>query len=169
MNARRLSSVVTLLVMLGAAPRAWAQSEITGAIAGTVRDTTGSVLPGVTVDAVSPALIERVRTVVTDGSGNYKIVDLRPGTYTVSFNLTGFSVVKREGLELRTGVTATVNAELRVGGLQETITVTGASPTVDVQNVRTQNVFTREVLDTVPTNKSTQGFASMIVGAADGR
>jgi len=103
------------------------------------------VLPGVTVEAASPALIEKVRTAVTDDQGQYKIVDLRPGSYTVTFTLVGFSTVKREGIELTTGFTATANAELRVGSLQETITVTGASPVVDTQNVRQQNVLTREV------------------------
>src|SRR5438552_9958730 len=88
-----------------------AQSATTGAIAGVVRDPTGAVLPGVTVEAASPALIEKVRTVVTDGEGQYKVVDLRPGTYTVTFTLVGFSAVKREGVELTTGFTAAVNAE----------------------------------------------------------
>src|SRR5688572_6463040 len=99
-----------------------AQSATTSAIAGVVRDATGAVLPGVTVEASSPALIEKVRTVVTDGEGNYRIVDLRPGTYTVTFSLPGFSSVKREGIELTTGFTAAVNGELRVGELQETVT-----------------------------------------------
>src|ERR1043165_5769564 len=110
-----------------------AQSATTAAIAGTVRDTTGAVLPGVSVEAASPALIEKVRTAVSDGQGNYKIIDLRPGTYTVTFSLAGFGTYKREGLELTTGVTAAVNADLKVGSLQETVTVSGASPVVDVQ------------------------------------
>src|SRR5436190_12778850 len=87
--------------------------------------------PGVTVEAASPALIEKVRTVVSDEQGQYKIVELRPGAYTVTFTLTGFSTVKREGFELTTGFTATVNADMRIGGLEETITVSGASPVVD--------------------------------------
>src|SRR5204862_5954394 len=101
-----------------------------GAIAGVAKDTTGAVLPGVSVEASSPALIEKVRTVVTDTEGQYKIVDLRPGTYTVTFTLAGFSTVKREGIELSASFTATVNAELRVGALEETVTVSGASPVV---------------------------------------
>jgi hypothetical protein len=125
---------------------AWAQGA--SGIAGVVRDTTCAVLPGVTVEASSPALIEKVRSVVTDDQGLYKIVELRPGTYTVTFTLTGFSTVKREGLELTTGVTATVNADLRVGGLAETITVSGQSPMVDVQNVVQQRVITTAVLET---------------------
>jgi hypothetical protein len=143
---------------------AWAQSPTTGAIAGVVRDSTGGVLPGVTVEAASPALIEKVRTVISDGEGRYQIVDLRPGAYTVTFTLTGFNTVRREGIELSAGFTAAVNGDMRVGALEETVTVTGASPVVDTQNVRTQSVLQREVLDTLPTNKSMQGFASLIVG-----
>ena len=96
-----------------------------GAIAGVVRDTSGGVMPGVTVEASSPALIEKVRTVVADADGRYSIIDLRPGTYTVTFSLVGFSTVKREGIELTGGFTASVNADLKVGGLEETITVSG--------------------------------------------
>jgi hypothetical protein len=119
-------------------------------IAGVVRDTSGAVLPGVTVEAASPALIEKVRTVVTDGEGQYKVIDLRPGSYVVTFSLPGFSTVRREGIELTASFTATVNADLRVGALEETITVTGAPPTVDVQNVVQQRVMTRDVIDAIP-------------------
>jgi carboxypeptidase family protein len=144
---------------------AWAQSTTSGTIAGVVKDTTGAVLPGVTVEAASPALIEKVRTVVTDDQGQYKIVDLRPGIYTVTFTLTGFSTVKREGIELTTGFTAPVNAELKVGSLEETITVSGQSPVVDTQNTRQQKVLTREVIESVPTNNGIQGFAAILPGA----
>src|SRR5262249_51895622 len=150
--------VAAACVMFCAAADCWAQSATTGMIAGVVRDATGALLPGVTVEAASPALIEKVRTAITDGTGNYKIVELRPGTYTVTFSLSGFSTVKHEGLELNTGVTMTVNADLRVGAVQETVTVTGETPVVDVQNVRTQNIFTRQVLDSVPSNKTIQGY-----------
>src|SRR5437867_4172231 len=102
------------------------------AISGTVTDTSGSVLPGVTVEARSPALIEQIRTVFTNGAGQYQIVDLRPGTYSVTFTLPGFSTVLREGIELTSGFTATVDIQLRVGAVTETITVTGATPLVDV-------------------------------------
>lgn len=142
-----------------------AQSSTTGSIAGLVRDTTGAVLPGVTVEAASPALIEKVRTVVTDDQGQYKILELRPGQYTVTFSLAGFATVKREGIELTTGFTAQVNAELRVGSLEETVTVSGASPVVDVQNVRTQNVLSRNALDTLPTGKTIQAWAALTLGA----
>jgi hypothetical protein len=102
-------------------------------IAGVVRDTTGAVLPGVTVEAASPALIEKVRTVVTNTEGQYNIVDVRPGAYSVTFTLTGFSNVRREGIDLPAGFTATVNAEMRVGGVEETVTVSGQAPTVDIR------------------------------------
>src|SRR5690348_6703863 len=125
----RLATIVlTLLAVVPAA--AYAQASITGV----VRDTSGAVLPGVTVDASSPALIEGAKAVVTDGSGQYRIVDLRPGLYEVSFTLPGFAVVRREGLQLTGSFVATVNADLRVGSLEETVTVTGESPVVDVQS-----------------------------------
>src|SRR5262245_10458723 len=143
-----------------------AQSATTGAIAGVVRDTTGAVLPGVTVEAASPALIEKVRTVVTDNEGQYKVVDLRPGTYAVSFSLSGFSVVRREAVELTAGFTATVNADMKVGSLEETITVTSATPVVDIQNVRTQNLLSREVLDALPSGKAVPALAALTVGVS---
>jgi len=125
-------------------------AQNTSSIAGVVKDATGAVLPGVTVEASSPALIEKVRTVVSDPAGQYKIVDLRPGTYAVTFTLTGFSTVRREGIELTGSFTATVNADLRVGAVEETITVSGQAPTVDVQNVVQQRIMTRTVLDGAP-------------------
>ena len=156
------------LVPLLVAPAAWAQTVSTGAIAGEVTDTTGAVLPGVTVEASSTALIEKVRTVSTDGQGRYQIVDLRPGTYVVTFALVGFNGVKREGIELTSGFTAAVNAELRVGSIEETVTVSGASPVVDVQNVTTQSTFSRDTLDSLPTFKTYFGMAAMTVGVKSG-
>ena len=140
-------TVVALCVLLF--PAATSAQEASG-IAGVVRDTSGAVLPGVTVEAASPALIEKVRSVVTNGEGRYNIVDLRPGTYTVTFGLAGFNNVKREGIQLTSGFTATVNADLQVGSLAETITVTGAAPLVDTTNVRKQTVASRDLLDTLP-------------------
>src|SRR5688572_29262630 len=127
---------IALLVLacLAAPVTGRAQSITSGGIAGVVRDTTGDVLPGVTVEAASPALIEKVRTAVTDDQGQYKIIDLRPGTYSVTFTLAGFGTYKREGIELSAGFTAAANADLKVGSIEETVTVTGASPIVDVQN-----------------------------------
>jgi hypothetical protein len=138
-------------------------------IAGTVRDSTGGVLPGVTVEASSPALIEKVKSVVTDGTGQYRVVDLRPGVYTVTFALTGFGSVKREGLALTSGFTATVNADMRVGDVAETITVTGASPVVDVQNSQRTEVLTREVVDSIPTPREFQNLALLIPGMISSR
>jgi hypothetical protein len=117
-------------------PSAWAQQATASGIAGVVRDASGAVLPGVTVEAASPALIERTRTVVTDGEGRYNIVDLRPGSYVVTFSLTGFSTIKREGVELPSGFTATVNAELAIGAVSETITVSGEAPRASRRSCR---------------------------------
>jgi len=156
---------LTAALLLVPAP---SRAQATGSIAGVVKDTSGAVLPGVTVEAASPALIEKVRSVTSDRQGNYKIVDLRAGTYTVTFTLSGFSTVRREGVDVGTGVTATVNAELKVGALEETVTVTGASPVVDVQNTRTQAILNRETLDTLPTGRSYGGYAALIVGASTG-
>jgi hypothetical protein len=132
-----------------------AQSNTNGSISGVVKDATGAVIPGVTVEVASPALIEKVRTGVTDGEGLYKVIDLRPGAYTVTFTLPGFNTVKRDGLELSAGFNATVNAEMRVGALEETITVSGQSSTVDLQNVTQARTLTRSVMDDVPVGTKT--------------
>ena len=133
-------------------------------IAGVVKDTSGAVLPGVTVEASSPALIEAVRTVTTDEAGQFRIVDLRPGTYAVVFTLTGFSTVRREGIELTTNFTASINAEMRVGSLAESITVTGETPIVDVQSATQTQVLTRELLNAIPTGRSIWALGSMMTG-----
>ena len=148
-HRRSLFTVGLGLVLFASA--AFAQ-EASG-IAGVVKDASGAVLPGVTVEAASPALIEKVRTSVTDGEGRYNIVDLRPGVYTVTFTLPGFSTARREGVELPTGFTATVNGDLKVGSLEETITVSGASPLVDTTNVRKQIVANRMLSSTEVTHK----------------
>lgn len=146
-------------VLLPAA--AWAQGS---SIAGVVTDSTGGVLPGVTVDAASPALIEGSRTAVTDGQGFYRVVDLRPGTYTLTFTLQGFNSMLREGIQLSAGFTATVNAQLSVGTVEETLTVSAASPVVDVQNVAQRAVITRDMLETLPVAKSTQSLVAIVPG-----
>ena len=105
-----------------------------GTIAGAVKDSSGLALPGVSVEVASPALIEKTRTAVTDGSGQYSIVSLPVGTYSVTFTLTGFSASKREGVDLLANFTAPVNAELKVGSISETVTVTAQSPLIDVQS-----------------------------------
>jgi len=135
-------------------------------IAGIVKDASGAVLPGATVEASSPALIERTRSVVTDGTGQYKIVDLRPGTYTVTFTLPGFSTVKREGLELSGAFTATVNADLRVGTVEETITVSGETPIVDIQSTTRQQVLDHAVIDAVPTGRLVQNLGVLLPGVS---
>src|SRR6187402_568736 len=141
-------------------PFAYAQGQ-SGTIAGVVRDTSGAVLPGVTVEASSPALIEKVRTAVTDGTGQYKIIDLRPGTYAVSFSLPGFATVRREEVVLTASFTANVNADMKVGGLEETITVSGATPIVDTQNVAKIATASREVMDVLPTDRNFVSFAAL--------
>src|SRR5262249_33635121 len=133
-------------------------------IGGTVSDTTGAVLPGVTVEARSPALIEQVRSAVTDGGGQYLIVALEPGTYTVAFSLGGFRTVVREGIQLRTGFTANVDAQLSVGAVEETVTVSGASPIVDIHNVEQRQVIDRQIIETIPTGKSFQSYALLVPG-----
>ena len=125
----------------------------TSTISGEVKDSSGGVLPGVTVEVASPALIEKVRSSITDGAGRYAIPSLRPGTYSVTFSLPGFNTVKREGIVLNSDFTATVNGELKVGSVEETITVAANSPLVDVQSITTRTVMTREVMDTIPTGQ----------------
>jgi len=137
-----------------------AQSAITGA----VRDATGAVLPGVTIEASSPALIERVRTVVSDAQGRFTIVDLRPGVYTVTFTVQGFNTFVQSGIDLPSNFTATVNADLKLGTLAESVTVTGASPVVDVQNAQRTTVLNRELLDTVPVARMYQAEGALAVG-----
>ena len=149
MRLARLARVVLLAPVVLHPSTVWAQQA--SGVAGTVRDSTGSVLPGVTVEAASPVLIEKVRSVSTDGGGQYSLVDLRPGIYVVTFTLPGFNTVRREGVELTAGFTATVNADMRVGALEETVTVTGASPLVDTRNVRQQSVVSNEIIETLPT------------------
>jgi hypothetical protein len=129
---------------------AYAQASL----AGTVRDASGGVLPGVTVEITSPALIEKVRSNVTDGTGQYRFENLRPGPYVMTFTLPGFATVKREGVELTGTATATVNVELRVGAVEETITVTGEAPVVDVQNTTRQTVLDQQILDAIPASRS---------------
>ena len=133
-------------------------------ISGLVQDSTGAVLPGVSVESSSPALIEKARSAVTDASGRYTIVDLRPGTYSVTFTLEGFNVVKREGIVLEGALTAQINAELQVGTVAETVTVSGASPVVDVQNTSRQAVINREMLDVLPAVRNFTARGNLIPG-----
>ncbi len=168
MRTKKASALVATVLCAGVLLSASAGAQSLGSIAGVVKDSSGGVLPGVTVEAASPALIEKVRAVVTDSSGNYKLVDLRPGTYTVTMTLPGFAVYKREGIDLSAGFTANVSADLRVGSLEETVTVTGASPIVDVQSARTQNVMRSETLDQLPSgSRNLMAFAGLTLGATN--
>jgi hypothetical protein len=149
-----------LLAILVIPVSAWAQAGI----AGVVKDSSGAVLPGVTVEASSPVLIEQSRTVVTDGQGVYSIVDLRAGTYSVTFSLPGFTTVKRDGIELVGTATATVDGVLQVGQVQETLTVSTTAALVDVRNVLQEQVLTRTLLDSLPTSKSFTSLAALVPG-----
>ena len=150
--------IVALAFLVLTPAAGFAQSSI----AGVVTDASNAVLPGVTVEASSPALIEKVRTVVTDGNGRFQLVDLRPGVYNVTFSLAGFKSVVREGLSLPATFTATVNAQMSVGGLEETITVTGESPVVDVQRTAAGTTFSKEVMDAIPTTRMPTSYAVFI-------
>src|SRR5262245_208303 len=157
---RVMTPCAALLGLLLIPSLLYAQASITGV----VRDTSGAVLPGVGVEASSPALIEKVRSVVTNEAGQYRIENLRPGVYTVTFALSGFSTVKREAIELSGTFVATVNAEMRVGAVEETVTVTGVSPVVDVQSSNRERVLTAEVINNAPVNRYPSFVAGMIPG-----
>ena len=138
-------------------------------LAGVVKDTSGAVLPGVTVEAASPALIEKTRTAVTDSTGQYRIENLRPGTYSVSFTLVGFSTTKREGVELTSFITTSLNTEMRVGAVEETVTVTGETPVVDVQNASRQVVLSKDTLNSIPTAGTYNALVVLVPGLFGGQ
>src|SRR6186713_910166 len=142
-----VAAALAFLVYLVALPSA---ASAQGAITGVVKDASGAVLPGVTVEATSPELIEKARTATTDDGGRYRIVDLRTGTYAVTFTLTGFSSVRRDNVVLSGTFTATIDAELKVGALQETLTVTAESPVVDVQSVKRTTTIDSDVITSIP-------------------
>ena len=156
----RLAAIAMALAVLPSV----AHAQATASIAGVVTDASGAVLPGVTVEASSPALIEKVRSVVTDGSGQYRLEQLRGGVYAVTFTLPGFNTIKREGLELAGSFAASVNAEMRVGAVEETVTVTGETPIVDIQSANRQRVINQELLEAIPTGRTPQVAAFMIPG-----
>src|SRR5438477_12600346 len=162
MTSRRALGVVAFVLSCLLPAAAHAQSSLTGI----VKDTSGAVLPGVTVEAASPVLIEKTRSAITDSTGAYRLTDLRPGVYTVTFTLTGFATVKREGLELPANFTMTINSELKVGALEETVTVSGLSPTVDVQSTTKAQVLNREALDAIPTGRTIQAMGQIITGVS---
>src|SRR5688572_25035946 len=156
-TAKFLAIVAAVLLLPAAAA---AQGTLTG----TVRDASGAVLPGVSVEAASDALIERVRTVVTDGSGQYRIVDLRPGTYSLTFSLNGFTTIRRDGIELSGSATLTIPAELVIGNLQETVVVTSETPVVDVQSVRRETVLSADVVAALPATRNYGAILAAIPG-----
>src|SRR5437762_2098825 len=152
-----LKAIVFVLALI-APTAAYAQ----GSIVGTARDASGAVLPGVTVEASSPALIEKTRSVVTGGTGQYSVENLRPGTYTVTFTLTGFATVKREGIELTGSFIATVNADMKVGNVSETVTVSGEAPVVDVTSTRSQQVISGQTVAEIPSSRQYSALTQLI-------
>jgi hypothetical protein len=162
---RFVRSLVVLMALLVPAG-AFAQDSAT--IAGTVRDASGGVLPGVTVEASSSALIEKVRSVTTNDTGQYSIVALPPGTYTLTFTLPGFNTIRQENIQLTAAITASINADLRVGDLQETVTVTGEAPIVDTRSARRQQVIDGDILQTLPTSRSYNDVLQLAPGVVAG-
>ena len=158
---RGLRTVALLIIVVAGTP---AIVRAQASIAGVVTDTSGAVLPGVTVEVASPALIERVRSAVTNGTGQYEIINLPPGAYTVTFMLAGFNTLKREGIELTGAFTATVSASLRVGALEETVTVTGEAPTVDVQNTARQRIVDRDIIENIPAGRNIWALGALNPG-----
>jgi hypothetical protein len=165
---RALAKLVTRYVWVAVIALTPATAYAQATIAGIVRDTSGAVLPGVTVEASSPALIEKVRSVVTDDTGQFQIVNLAPGTYTVTFTLPGFNTFTREGVVLAGSFAAKIDADLRVGAVEETITVTGESPIVDVQNTRRQRVIDSAMIEELPTSRMAFDLAALIPGVSRG-
>ena len=158
---RRVVQTLLILACAIVLPEvAWAQATL----AGVVQDTSGAVLPGVTVEATSPALIEKVRTAVTDGNGRYRIEELRPGTYAVTFNLPGFATVRREELQVSGSGVITINAEMRVGGIQETVTVVGETPVVDVQSTKREITLDNETMRALPSVRSYSYLLTTVPG-----
>src|SRR5688500_7483406 len=163
MSVRRSMKIINRLLSLALVvvcgfgiwcTNASAQGAVQGTIAGVVRDTSGAVLPGVTIEASSPVLIEKSRTVVSDDTGRYRIIALNPGNYTVTFALAGFTTVRHEAIEVTGPLTATIDIVMRVGALEETLTVTGESPIVDVQSIKQQRVIDDEAIHAIPGQRS---------------
>ena len=161
MTASKVIFRLGILVCLVALPTSAAAQS---AVAGIVKDSSGAVLPGVTVEASSDVLIEKMKAVTTDGTGQFRIVDLRPGIYAVTFSLPGFQTIKREQVDLPGDFTATIDAVMKIGSIEETITVSSASPVVDVQSAAHVQVVNREAIDSLPSGKSVQSIGQLIVG-----
>jgi hypothetical protein len=160
-QSKSVGRCLLVLLLIAAAP---SRSQAQSAVSGVVTDASGAVLPGVTVEAASPVLIEKTRTTVTDTQGLYSLVDLRPGVYSLSFTLTGFTALRREGLVVSSNVNLPVNAELKVGGLEETLTVSGQAAVVDVRNSARTAVLPRDILDALPTSRTYTTAGAIIPG-----
>jgi hypothetical protein len=156
---QRLFTGILVLAALIAVP---ATVSAQASIVGVVRDASGAVLPGVNVEASSSALIERTRSVVTNGVGQYSIQDLRPGTYIVTFSLSGFSTVRREGIELTGSFIATVNGDLKVGGVAETVNVAGEAPLVDTTSARTEETISGKTVSEIPTSRLYSSLTQLV-------
>jgi hypothetical protein len=150
-------------------PARGAAAQSSSSIVGVVRDASGAAVPGVTVEVASPALIERQKVVVTEGDGTYRVVDLRPGKYTVTFTLPGFQTVRRENVELNTAFTATVDATLTVGGVEEQVTVTGGAPLIDTRSGTSERPLTRELLEGIPVGRIPNVAVMLVPGATTAR
>lgn len=154
MKDLRRALLPALLGLVLLSSPAWAQATL----AGTVKDNSGAVLPGVTVEASSPVLIEKVRTAATDRTGQYRITDLPPGTYALTFSLAGFTTVKRDGVTVSGSGVVPINVELGVGALQETVTVTGQAPLVDTQTTRRETVLNADTINSLPVTRNYSGL-----------
>src|SRR5438105_13131925 len=161
MRVGRIAGLVVVWAFLVLVPRAvFAQATL----AGVIRDASGAVLPGVTVEAASPVLIEKTRTAVSDATGQYRIESLTPGTYSVTFTLAGFSTLKREGVEMSGTGVITINADLKVGGVSETITVSGETPVVDVQSTKTAVTLDNTTMRNLPAVRSYSYLLTAVPG-----
>src|SRR6188474_1092432 len=171
MKRRGFILVAAVLACLLASTHAFAQgggASSTGTITGKVTDTSGGVLPGVTVNATSPSMMG-VQSSVTNSEGMYRFPAIPPGTYALSYELPGFNTLKREGIEIRLGFTAQINVELAVASLQETVTVTGESPVIDTSTTRTQQNFKLEQLQSLPNARDMWALLAVTPGVAVNR
>src|SRR5687768_5330465 len=161
--------ICLVLMVLGVAftTTAWAQQ--TGTLAGVVRDAQGGVLPGVSITVTSPALIGGARTTVTGDTGAYQLPSLPPGQYVVTYEIAGFTQFKREDIIVQVAQTTRLDVELAVGTLQESVTVSGASPMVDISSTTTQTNITKEIYDTIPTGRNPWVMAGLVPGVVTGR
>src|SRR6266542_1937292 len=161
---RNAPSLLVFFGVLMAADFAWAQASIVGL----VKDESGAILPGVTVEAASPALIEGVKAVATDDQGRYRIEALRPGPYKLTFSLSGFTTLTRTGIDVPSDTVVTVNAEMKVGALEESVTVSGQSPQVDVMQASRTQVLTREIIDSLPVSRNVMSIGVLAAGVRPG-